>query len=115
MYLTFATKITLHMFTCTCVSIALYRYAVVQYCECLAFALIRHVTKNPVLLYTVYYIHTVVSDVERSLEEKVKGDISPPSQSSGGAVLDAVLLLLSQLKEEELQTVKGKVQQLLSQ
>ena len=50
----------------------------------------------------------VVTEEERCHEEEVKGDIA------SNPVLSAVLLLLSELKEEELNTVKGKVQQLLS-
>lgn len=56
----------------------------------------------------------VVSEEESSNVEDVKDGHTKPSKS-GGAVLNAVLLLLSELKEDELNTVKGKVQQLLSQ
>ena len=46
-------------------------------------------------------------------EEEVRGDVVRSKDS--GAVLEAVLLLLSQLRGDQLRTVKVKVQQLLSQ
>lgn len=55
----------------------------------------------------------MVTDEEHSQEEDVKGDIVRLTESNS-AVLKAVLLLLSELKEEELNTVKGRVQQLLT-
>lgn len=62
------------------------------------------------------YVHVslVVNEEDHSHDEEVKG--GPPGTSrSGGAVLSAVLLLLSELRQDELNTVKGRVQQLLSQ
>ena len=55
------------------------------------------------------YFSAVTSD-EQSPEEEVKGDIDQSSRP----VLDAVLLLLSELKVEELNKVKGQVEHLLS-
>ena len=47
-------------------------------------------------------------------EEEVRGDVVK-SKGGDGAVLEAVLLLLSRLRVDQLNTVKDKVQQLLSQ
>ena len=49
----------------------------------------------------------------REEDEEVRGDVVRSKDS--GAVLEAVLLLLSQLRGDQLKMVKVKVQQLLSQ
>lgn len=58
----------------------------------------------------------MVTDEEHDCqeEEEVRGDVVR-SKGSDGAVLEAVLLLLSQLRGDQLNTVRDKVQQLLSQ
>ena len=53
-------------------------------------------------------------DSREEEEEEVRGD-AVRSKGGDGAVLEAVLLLLSQLKGDQLNAVKVKVQQLLSQ
>ena len=60
-------------------------------------------------------LHRVVVTEEEhdSCEEEVKGDVVRSKGSD--AVLEAVLLLLSQLRGDQLNTVKDKVQHLLSQ
>jgi hypothetical protein len=52
-------------------------------------------------------------DSREEEEGEVRGDIVRSKDS--GAMLEAVLLLLSQLRGDQLKTVKVKVQQLLSQ
>ena len=55
----------------------------------------------------------VTEEEHDSCEEEVKGDVVRSKGSD--AVLEAVLLLLSQLRGDQLNTVKDKVQHLLSQ
>ena len=65
------------------------------------------------------HVTTVVTEEEHdSREEDQEGEVrgdAVRSKDSSGAVLEAVLLLLSQLRGDQLNTVKVKVQQLLSQ
>ena len=60
--------------------------------------------------------HAVVTEEEhdsREEEEEGRGDVVRSKDS--GVILEAVLLLLSQLRGDQLKMVKVKVQQLLSQ
>ena len=63
---------------------------------------------------TLNFIIVVTEEEHESQEEEeIRGDMMGSKGSS--AVLEAILLLLSQLKGDQLNTVKDKVQQLLSQ
>ena len=78
------------------------------------------------MLYTIFTVYNdynlqfcillfvVVNEEEHSHDEEVKGGTLGASNSDG-TVLSAVLLLLSGLRRDELNTVKDKVQQMLSQ